>query len=149
LRGNKDFGKAPVVMSLEDRVMNHVPPLDPLDFASQIDDLRVLQDGWYDGRGKAPSAMGLDWLLAAFVENYPDDLPQPYVYPVAEGDVRLEWDLGSHSLSLEIDPIRRIGLWHDLDLNRDHDESQTLAMDHADGWSWVANRIQELSGGPA
>jgi hypothetical protein len=124
--------------------MNHVPPLDPLDFASQIDELRTLQDGWYDGRGKAPSAEDLDWLLAAFIEHDPDDLPQPYVYPVAEGDVRLEWDLGSHSPSLEIDPIRRVGQWHDLDLSRDHDESQTLAMDQADGWSWVANRIQAL-----
>ena len=32
------------------------------DISSQIDDLRLLKDGWLEGQGKGPSQEGLDWL---------------------------------------------------------------------------------------
>ena len=32
-----------------------------LDVAARIDELKLLADGWLDGRGRAPGPGGLDW----------------------------------------------------------------------------------------
>lgn len=53
--------------------------------------LRALKDGWLDGEGLAPPSYGLDWFDAAFARFYPADAPRPYVYPMPDGGVQLEW----------------------------------------------------------
>jgi hypothetical protein len=119
--------------------------LDPLDFQSQLEELKVLKDGWYDGKGLAPPAAGLDWLAGAFKEHYPDNLAPPYVYPVAEGGVRLEWSLGPNEASLEIDLRDRRGDWHCLDLETDQDEARPLRLDAEEDWAWMLERLRTLS----
>ncbi|HEY3968899.1 MAG TPA: hypothetical protein VGM05_30400 [Planctomycetaceae bacterium] len=126
--------------------INHVTLLDPLDLPSQLDELRLLKDGWLDGKGVAPTAEGLDWLSRAFHENYAENLPLPYVYPVAEGAVRAEWSLGKNDVSLEIDLTQRTGNWHWLNLKTDEDEARTLDLRAADDWNWIESKLQALAG---
>jgi hypothetical protein len=126
--------------------IEHVSILDSLDFQYQLDELRTLKNGWYDGKGQAPSSRGLDWLANAFNEYVPDTTALPYVYPVAEGGVRLEWTLGPNEASLEVDLRGQKGEWHSLNLQTDKDESQSLALDNQDDWNWLVMRLQELSG---
>ncbi len=126
--------------------VEHVTLLDPLDFQSQLEELKVLKDGWLDGRGYAPPAEGLDWLAEAFNEHYSDNLSLPYVYPVAEGGVRFEWSIGPQDVSLEIDLRERSGEWHFLNLETDDEEARPLKLDTKDDWDWMVERLQTLSG---
>ena len=57
--------------------IEQISRLDELYISAQIDDLRLLNDGWLEGQGKAPSKEGLDWLSQAFDSNYSGDLPLP------------------------------------------------------------------------
>jgi hypothetical protein len=88
----------------------------------------------------------LDWLSRAFHENYAENLPLPYVYPVAEGAVRAEWSLGKNDVSLEIDLTQRTGNWHWLNLKTDEDEARTLDLRAADDWNWIESKLQALAG---
>ena len=126
--------------------VEHITQLDPLDFQMQLDELRALKDGWYDGRGFAPPPASLDWLSDSFNECYPDTISLPYVYPVAEGGVRFEWKFGRQDISLEIDLRERSGEWHSLNLDSDDEEAKQLNLNIKGGWDWMAERLQRLSG---
>lgn len=59
-------------------------PVDLNDVASRMDEFRSLKDGWFEGRGLAPSHAGLDWFTSTFENNYPNELPLPFAFPTAE-----------------------------------------------------------------
>ena len=105
-----------------------------------------MKDGWYDGRGLAPTAEGLDWLSWAFNEHYPDNVGLPSVYPVAEGGVRLEWSIGPRDISLEIDLQTRAGAWHALDLATDDEDVQLLNLNSKADWDWMVQRLLTQNG---
>lgn len=52
-----------------------------------------LENGWIEGGGVAFDKEGLDWLKRFFEERWPRQLPIPYIYPMANGDISLEWDI--------------------------------------------------------
>lgn len=120
--------------------------IDPLDIPSRLEELKTLQDGWLDGLGHAPSANGLDWLAKTFNDYYPIALPLPYVYPVAEGGVQLEWSITTVEASLEIDLKDHSAQWHALDLESDKEESRRLKLDEPEGWIWLVERLEGLNG---
>jgi hypothetical protein len=120
--------------------------LDPLDVPARLEELKALRNGWLDGRGIAPDPAGLDWLAREIKTRYPGELPLPYIYPVAEGGVRLEWSITSHEVSLEIDLGGKSGEWHALDLDRDVDESRSLNLDDPASWDWMIRRLSEMVG---
>jgi hypothetical protein len=123
--------------------------LDPLDVAARLEELKALRDGWLNGRGIAPVPAGLDWLAGEIKSRYPEELPLPYVYPVAEGGVRLEWSITPHEVSLEIDLSRKSGEWHALNLHTDVDETRTLNLDDVVAWDWMIRRLSQMVGAPA
>jgi len=143
IEGLGKFNRAERLQSIES--VEHMTVLDPLDFISQLEELNLLEDGWYDGKGRAPSSEGLDWLAQAFDENFPDDLPLPYVYPTVEGNVRLEWSLGQWEISIEIDLQKRSGQWHALNLDSDKDQEKELNLLTGDDWLQFTKMIRELS----
>ena len=69
-----------------------------------------------------------------------------YIYPVAEGGVRLEWSIGPQEVSLEIDLGRRSGEWHALNLDTGEDESRTLNLDDEAAWNGMIDRLTEMVG---
>lgn len=82
--------------------VEHVTPLDPLDIETRLEELAQLQDGWLDGKGRAPDRASLNRLGQAFDERFGPELPLPHLYPTPEGGVQAEWTLGSWEVSLEI-----------------------------------------------
>jgi hypothetical protein len=126
--------------------VEHSAILDPLDIPARLEELKALRDGWLDGRGIAPPHSGLDWLASEIEARYSADLPLPYIYPVAEGGVRLEWSIGSQEVSLEIDLGRRSGEWHALDLDTGAEESRTLNLDDEAAWNRMIDRLTEMVG---
>ena len=128
--------------------------LDSLDIPPQLANLKNLEDGWADGiqlanqwskgYGKAPDHSGLDWLAANFASRYATGLPLPYIYPTPEGGVSLEWSLGMHRVSLEIDLDTYQAEWHCLDLLTDEFKEWDLRLDISQSWEWLVSEIRRL-----
>jgi hypothetical protein len=149
LQGIGRFNRNERLLSFDS--IEHVSLLDALDIPARLDELRLLEDGWLEGRGIAPTDTGLDWLSDAFGRHYPDDLPLPHLYPTAEGAIRAEWSLGQNDISLEIeiDIGNRSGEWHRLSIDSDAEESRTLQLDLDEDWNWLVNQIRQFAGGAA
>ncbi len=120
--------------------------IDPLDVRARVEVLKLLRNGWLDGKGLAPASATLDWIATAFEENYPDDLRRPYLFPTPAGRVLAEWSLSPWSLSLEIDPAIKRGSWHALNIDTDGEAEKELDLADADDWAWLADQVRSLSG---
>lgn len=112
-----------------------------LDIGRQIDELKLLEDGWLNGEGRAPSKAGLDWLLGIFGSRYPADAARPYLYPTVAGGVQAEWPLGSREAELEIDLETHTGEWHVLDMKSGESQERTLHCDRDEDWAWLIEQI--------
>ena len=112
---------------------------------ARLDEFRTLRDGWLEGRGRAPSRAGLDWLSNAFEHRYPDDLSPPYVYPTSEGGIQVEWTFGPWEITLEIDLDSHRGSWHALDLETDEQRTRQIDLDEPKAWDWIATALRRLS----
>ena len=124
----------------------HIALLDPLDVPARLDEFRIIQHGWLDGDGLAPSHRGLDWLAAAFERHFPNDIPLPYTYPTPAGGVQMEWSLGSQEISLEIDLDNRRALWHRLDMTNNADDEKELDLVSPAGWEWLGAEVSRWEG---
>ena len=121
--------------------------MSPLDFDVQLDNLRLLRDGWLDGEGKAPLSAGLDWLHDAFESNYPAQMPLPHLYPTEKGGVRAEWSSDPREITLEFNLETQMGEWHELNLESDDVSERTLNCDDAADWQWLVDRIKGMISG--
>lgn len=74
----------------------------------QVDSLKGLQDGWFDGEGVAFNDEALAWsskLLESIVNGF--ELATPHIYPTPEGSVRAEWSRPLWEISAELDWSRK------------------------------------------
>jgi hypothetical protein len=117
--------------------VKHISILDPLNVAVRIDELRLLKNGWLNGKGIAPTHDGLNWLVGALSRHFPNDLTLPHLYPTAEGGVRAEWTARPHELSLDIDLTARTGEWHLMNLDDDAEQARKLNLDGDKDWEWL------------
>ena len=145
-------------INVSDPRLPSTPHLDPLNIGRQLERIGKLNDGWADGIqppnqwgegfGKAPSAEGIDWLTRQLAAHYAVDAPKPYIYPTPEGGVSLEWSLGPHRASLEIDFDTCQAEWHCLDLSADASYERDLRLDISQSWKWLVSEVRRL-GDPA
>ena len=126
--------------------VEHVSLLDALDVPARLEELRLLKEGWFEGGGSAPTSAGIDWLSYEFTRVYPEELPLPHVYPTPEGDVRLEWTLGSHEVSLDIDLAQHRANLHALNLSSDEDQEDELNLDEPSEWARLIAQLQRFMG---
>jgi hypothetical protein len=137
------------------RRLKPVTPLEPiktestcgaLDTAKRFGELRALRDGWLEGDAKAPSQHGLNWLEGMIRSHYPDKLPSPYIYPVPDGGIQLEWSLRGREISLEVDLESKLGEWHSLDLDTKEEELERSDLATAPDWSRIVDRLRQVAG---
>ena len=114
----------------------------PVTLSERIAELKALKNGWYNGTGLAPRHDDLDWLRSNFDENYPPDLPPPFLYPTVEGGIRIEWSLPPYEFSLEIEPDSRTGNWHSLNIRDDSERIEVLDLARREGWMWLAREVR-------
>ena len=124
--------------------VDHVAELDPLDIAARIDELKLLTDGWLDGRGWALDSGGLDWIQELLETHLPDDLPLPYLYPTPEGGIQAEWSIGGTEVSLEFDLAQHTGEWHGYDPTTGAELVEVLNFNEPEAIGWVVQRLEEL-----
>ena len=82
-----------------------------------------------------------EWLAEMFNRNYPDELPQPYLYPTAEGGARAEWSLDGWEISLEIGSDRHQAQWHALHMCNEQEQEKTLDLNESADWQWLVAEI--------
>ena len=113
--------------------VEHVTLLDPLDFQSQLEELRTLKDGWYDGQGVAPPADGAG---LARRRDSATIIPMPsrcLCLPGRRGSVRLEWPFARKDVSLEID-LRRAEPANGIACDLDTDDEEARSFNLNAGW---------------
>lgn len=54
---------------------------------ARLYELASLRDGWHDGQGKEITRLALNTALAIGSNE-----PHPYIYPMPDGGISLEWD---------------------------------------------------------
>ena len=94
---------------------------------SRVEQLRLLKDGWLDGYGTALNQDGLTW----FVEHFPIELSLPYLYPTAEGGLRVEWSNIDSEMSLDINLSTKSAIWHKLCYTKDKTETEILNLNES------------------
>jgi len=122
---------------------------DPLDVLQQVAQLRLVEDGWLEGAGKAPSPGGLNWLIGVFMCHFPDSLPLPRLYPTETGGVLAEWSIGAAEVSLELNLGTHVGEWHALNLESGDTNERTLQCDGSEDWKWLTQQIKGMAQSPA
>lgn len=111
--------------------------------AARLSQLRRLEAGWLAGKGKLLPSAEIDWFEAVFCKNYPDEFPHPSLYPTAAGGLQLEWSIGHHEISLEVDLKNHTAEWHSLDTRTDHDQWRRFDLNAPAAWSWLIQHLVE------
>ena len=141
VRGAGAFNQENRLQSLTS--VEHITALDPLDVPTRLGELKLIEDGWLEGGGLAPTREGLDWLSYNFDLFYEDDAALPYIYPTEDGGVRMEWSVASDAMILEIDLGTRTGEWLWFDRNSEDSDELELNLDDSASWEWLSSRIRE------
>lgn len=124
--------------------IEHVTPLDPLDVTLRLDELAKLEDGWLDGKGKAPAKEKLEWIAATFESSFDTGLSLPHLYPTAEGGVQAEWSLNDWEVSLDIDLEKREGSYQALNVKDGTCKELILPLEDREGWSRLNEALRQL-----
>lgn len=148
LKGIGRFDRYDRLQSLD--VIEHLGLLDVKDVATRLEELKALRNGWLDGNRKsiAPSESLMKWLTVHFDNNYPEDLPLPYLYPTTEGGIQAEWSLGDHEITLEISD-NLSSEWHVLNIKIEEEKTKTLQLSQVSDWKWLIDEIGKLTIGTA
>ena len=116
--------------------------IDPLDVRARLLHLSGLKDGWFDGKGSRFSKAYLDSLADRFDCWYPSDLPNPAIFPHADGTVGCEWSLTDGECVLTVDPDDDTGEWIDFNLTNETDEvERELDLSDCADWQWFGARV--------
>lgn len=129
--------------------VEHISLLDPLDIAIRLDALSQLQDGWLDGKGKAPSIEGLQWLASAFDDHFDSLLPLPHLYPTPEGGIQAEWSLNGWEITLAVDLQDKSADFQSLRISDEAQSDMTLNLATADDWQRLNHALQQVEGAVA
>jgi hypothetical protein len=129
--------------------IQHVGLLDSDDLGLRAAVLKQLEKGWLgDGKGVALDSKALDDLVDLSNRFYPDDMPNPYLYPTAEGGVQLEWSLSGWEVTLEVDLRDQTGEWHVLHMERDDQTQETVNLNEQSGWQFVVDSLSRIGREP-
>ena len=74
-----------------------------LDVQARLKELSLLNDGWLDGEGLALPVHGLQWFAESWTLYWPLNFERPYIYPVLQNNISLEWNIKNAVLDVEID----------------------------------------------
>ena len=116
---------------------------DPLNITLQLEQLKSLADGWFDGDGVRFQPERLDWLAGLLEPRFAGHLPLPRLYPTIEGNVLAEWRIGNRDLSLEIDLFRESAYWHDYDLLTRESEDRDLDLTRVEDLDWLVTQFSD------
>ena len=116
-------------------------PLPSADVIARIDTMRHMKDNWFEPGDKAPSASGLDWIFDAYRRHYPKDAPKPFISPMGDGRVNLDWEYDAISVEAEIDIDAHIAetmLYGHQTSSAGIEDNAILDMNRTEAWRYLA-----------
>lgn len=122
--------------------IDQITLLADLDVPLQLSNLHNLENGWYDGDGKAPDHDALEWFGEKFDIHYPRDVSLPYIYPTLEGGVQLEWSHQNNEIIFEVDLITRTGKWLWFNKKSDDQIQKKLYLNNEEDWIWMVTEVK-------
>lgn len=114
--------------------------LDPRDIQYKLNDLKNLEEGWFENKGKVPSVSGLTKLSELFDAYYTEDGNLPYIYPTPDGNLELEWTTADAELILGINIGSMTGDL--LVIRSDSDSSYDLDLEDSSDWKRLNDVIR-------
>lgn len=127
--------------------VEHVTLLDERDVGARIDELRLLKNGWLDGKlGKSLDSDQLNWLEGQLDTYLSDLLASPYLYPTAEGGVQLEWSICGYEITLDIDLASKSAHLHALHMTTEKETELDVNLSEDGGWDKVIGLLEKLNG---
>lgn len=108
-----------------------------------LDEMRGLESGWYDGTAGSPIPdERLDWLINCFEAHWPAGTPLPDFAPCPDGTVSGDWQIGQHCANITIDLDTLLGdLVHFVLPNSDDYDGVEFDLATPPGWSNLASLI--------
>lgn len=104
----------------------------------RLNDLAQLKDGWFDGEGVAPLSQHFPWLEESW-QRHAAHQPLPFIYPMLEGGLSLEWAASHGYLSLELDlPARQARVLLG-------DDEHTLDLGSSEGWAQLNALLEKAA----
>ncbi|MCC6186099.1 MAG: hypothetical protein IT256_02995 [Chitinophagaceae bacterium] len=118
--------------------------IDPLDVIYRLDEISLLEDGWLNGEGVAPTKDGLDWFANMFEGNFDKNLPLPFIFPTPEGGIQAEWSLDGYDISLNINLESKDSNYHELNFLNDADIELKFALGNPEDWRKLNLTLNKL-----
>ncbi|MCX2453650.1 hypothetical protein OQX61_20430 [Pedobacter sp. PLR] len=109
--------------------------LDPLDVSLRLSELSKLKDGWYNHEGIAPKEANLIKFENLFKESFSESLPLPTIFPTLEGNIQLEWTLGTKEISLEVNLDDFNAEFMSVDVNSDDVIEEIIHLTKKTEWN--------------
>lgn len=103
-------------------------------YTEQIENLKKLEDGWYDGYGKAPTIEGLQWLNDRLDIYLDMDLTTPAIFPSFEGGVHIEFIENRNDISIDINLISKQASLSYLNLDTQEDDDVEYDLNNHQDW---------------
>ncbi|MBP5982283.1 MAG: hypothetical protein KA734_01065 [Fluviicola sp.] len=121
--------------------IDHIDLLDADDIEVRFEHIVSLRNGWYYGDGKSFNKNQLSRLVELFNSFYPNELPNPMVYPTVDGKVQLEWVNDLHDLSLTVDLENMMSDFHAFSFENEKNENEQLDLNLETNWTKLISLI--------
>jgi hypothetical protein len=116
------------------------------DITARVAELKLLKDGWLDGKGKALGSNSLKWLSDSFDQLYDQKLPLPRLFPTPEGNIHAEWVFNEWEISLEIDLTTKISEYQAVNTASLKEINDTYDLNDSNSWSKLCLSLRNIQG---
>lgn len=106
---------------------------------NRLEDISFLKDGWLNGEGKKFDKEKLKELE----EKFKDFEPIPYIYPMEDGSLSLEWDIRDWGISFKLNLNMRIGYFEAYNYKTGATKSEDISVFH--NTKYLENILKKLS----
>ncbi|MEY3425478.1 MAG: hypothetical protein RL679_836 [Bacteroidota bacterium] len=140
IQGTALFNHSEKIINIEN--IEHMDVLDPMDVSVRLDQIALLEEGWYYGEGIKVDAESLKAFNIIFNANFEKELPLPATFPSIDGNIQMEWNSNVHDISLKINLADQTAELHHLNLVTDEEFEKTVNILSSEDWIFLNDFIK-------
>lgn len=108
---------------------------------AQIDSIANLQPGWFEGKGVGFDLKKLKTLQTILLSRYTIST-KPFIYPMPNGGISVEWENEQYDISLEIDLHDFAAHYHAYNKIDEAETERQLNIYNQTDWDFLNNALQ-------